>query len=403
MPHRSIAMLDGKVLVDVGSDSSYHGREMSDGERVTLYLLGQCLAAPDGSMIIVDEPELHLHKTLMDKLWNKVEELCPSKFLVYITHDLDFAASRTGAKKIWTQSYDTAGWIWSEIPHEDALPEALILEIIGSRKPILFCEGDLDNTVYQLCFPDLHVVQRGGAEKVIEATKALSENSVLHTLQVYGIVDRDVRSDDEIERLRQHQIYVLDFAEIENLLCMESIVRLIASHLSLDPDETLGKVTQLVLNALNDELEIQIVMRAERRIRYRLSRYSRTTSDQGGLDEGFRILIGSTKVEEIYLDAKQVFRDTIESGNLNTILRVYNRKTLIDRISPTFGLNKGGYLELILRLLKSDKSSELLHALRRALPDLRPDGTSAGAAQSTSQSGVLAGDVSSASNGEDIL
>jgi len=142
MPHRTISLIDGKVLVGKGSKTEYHGKEMSDGERVTLYLLGQCLTAPNGAMVIIDEPELHLHRSLMDKLWNKVEELCPDKTFVYITHDLNFAASRIGARKIWIQSYSGDSWNWKDVPGDEDLPEPLILEIIGNRKPILLCEGD---------------------------------------------------------------------------------------------------------------------------------------------------------------------------------------------------------------------------------------------------------------------
>ena len=168
MPHRSVTLHDGKVVVDKGTPLEYHGKDMSDGERVTLYLLGQCLCAPENSVLIVDEPELHLHKSLMDKLWNKVEELCPNKTLVYITHDLDFAASRAGATKLWVQSYAASAWCWEEVPSDEVLPEALVLELIGNRKPVLFCEGErggLDHTIYQLCYPHLHVVPRGGAYK----------------------------------------------------------------------------------------------------------------------------------------------------------------------------------------------------------------------------------------------
>ena len=52
MPHRSISLHDGKVLVGKGTANEYHAKEMSDGERVTLYLIGQCLTAPAGSMIV---------------------------------------------------------------------------------------------------------------------------------------------------------------------------------------------------------------------------------------------------------------------------------------------------------------------------------------------------------------
>src|SRR5699024_10866208 len=46
MPQREIAFTDGKVLVNKQGEKDYHGKEMSDGERVALYLIGQCLCTP---------------------------------------------------------------------------------------------------------------------------------------------------------------------------------------------------------------------------------------------------------------------------------------------------------------------------------------------------------------------
>ena len=71
----------------------------------------------------------------MSSLWNKIEEARPDCQFVYITHDLDFAASRTNAKKIWAKEFLGEGrWIWEEVPDVDEIPENLVLEIIGSRK-----------------------------------------------------------------------------------------------------------------------------------------------------------------------------------------------------------------------------------------------------------------------------
>lgn len=39
MSHREISFTDGKVMVKKEGDADYHGMEMSDGERVTLYLI----------------------------------------------------------------------------------------------------------------------------------------------------------------------------------------------------------------------------------------------------------------------------------------------------------------------------------------------------------------------------
>lgn len=373
MPHRSITLHDGKVLVGKGTASEYHAKEMSDGERVALYLLGQCLTAPSGSIVIIDEPELHLHRSLMDKLWNKVEELSPDKTIVYITHDLDFAASRAGSRKIWVQSYSNKAWTWRDLPTDEALPEALVIEIAGSRKPILFCEGErggLDHTLYQLCYQNHHVMPRGGSEKVIEAVKALNANAALHTVAASGIVDKDVRTVDEVGALEIQRIRVLQFAEVENLLCNESLVKAVAATLTLDPDSTLAAVTDYVTRAFANELEVQVVLHASRRIRYHLSCYSPTSSDRAGVKTGVDALVASLDVGAILAESESTLRAAISSGRLNAMLEVYNRKSMADQIATCFGLKQGEYRALVLRLLKSERSGQFIRLIQAHLPTL---------------------------------
>lgn len=41
---------------------------MSDGERVIFYLIGQCLAVRENGIVVIDEPELHLNRALLNRL-----------------------------------------------------------------------------------------------------------------------------------------------------------------------------------------------------------------------------------------------------------------------------------------------------------------------------------------------
>lgn len=110
----------------------YKAGSMSDGERVCLYLISQCLITPENHIIVIDEPEIHLHTSIMKKLWDEIERYCPDKTFVYITHDLNFATSRKTATKIWVQSYDGHdNWKISQIEDNDDIPEALFLEVLG--------------------------------------------------------------------------------------------------------------------------------------------------------------------------------------------------------------------------------------------------------------------------------
>jgi len=94
--------------------------------------------------IIIDEPEIHLHRSIMNKIWSELEKGRQDCFFIYITHDTQFAANHKQAKKIWVKSYDGNTWDWAEV-EESNLPEQLLLDILGNRKKVLFVEGDANS------------------------------------------------------------------------------------------------------------------------------------------------------------------------------------------------------------------------------------------------------------------
>jgi hypothetical protein len=119
---------------------------------------------------------------------------------VYLTHDLDFAVTRLDAIKVWLKSYENNQWDWHLILGNEDIPERLLLEIIGSRKPILFVEGDLGSLDYFLfsrLFKNFTVTPCGGHEQVINSTCSFSKLKNLHNLDCKGIIDRDFRKDEK--------------------------------------------------------------------------------------------------------------------------------------------------------------------------------------------------------------
>ena len=101
-PQRSIKIEDSKVIAFKqmeNTDTLYKGNEMSDGERVALYLIAQCLSVPANKVLIVDEPELHLHRSIMNRLWCELEKKRSDCLFIYITHDTNFAALHSQAKR----------------------------------------------------------------------------------------------------------------------------------------------------------------------------------------------------------------------------------------------------------------------------------------------------------------
>lgn len=375
MPQRQISFNDGKVLVKKEGQPDYHGKEMSDGERVTLYLIGQCLCAPENSVLIIDEPEIHIHKALVDKIWNKIEELSQNKLLIYITHDLEFASSRIDANKFWIKNYNgNNSWEWDIVPTDENLPQGLILEILGNRKNVIFSEGEngsLDNTIYQLVYEDFHIIPRAGCDKVIESTKALRANETIHHLNSFGLIDSDYKEEEEKKALLNHGIYTIPVAEIESLFCIEPVLRIIAEHLELDPNQKVDEVIDYLCNALSNEFDVQVSSKTAKIVEYKLGAYSKEGNNLEGVEKGLQTTLARIDIPAIYASTEAKYQEAIDERNLQKLLLIYNRKSLPDRISGIFGLGTGQYGNLLVRLLKGSKKTKLIEALRQVLPNIQ--------------------------------
>jgi ABC-type glutathione transport system ATPase component len=131
LPHRQA----GKITVKPPSAPSNHydASELSDGERVIFYLIGQVLLTKPKSLVIVDEPELHVNRAILAKLWDAIEAARSDCAFIYLTHDIEFTVTRRSATKFALHSYlkqgNTEQWELDEIPADTGIPEDVITRI----------------------------------------------------------------------------------------------------------------------------------------------------------------------------------------------------------------------------------------------------------------------------------
>ncbi|WP_122670430.1 DUF4435 domain-containing protein [Pseudomonas viridiflava] len=375
LPHRQISLIDGTVKVgNSKDDTTYLGKEMSDGEKVALYLMGQCLVAPAQSIFIVDEPEIHLHTSIMQSLWNKLEEAKPDCLFIYITHDLNFASTRVSATNIWIKEYDGKScWNWQLAPDNQELPESLILELIGSRKTIIFVEGEKggkDHAIYQSIFKTYNIVPRNGCQKVIDSVKSMRSNSDFHHLTVYGIIDRDYRTDQEILGLKALGVHTIDVAEIENILLNEATLTMVAVNQHLDPVDTITKALTIAKDLLSRDIEHQISLRTCRALENSLSRIDNKTIGLSNIQSMAAKMLEPSEIEKLYTQNNILYTALLTSDNLDEILKHFNHKGLLPNICAAFELGKNGYEKLVLRMLNSDQREEIIQGFTKYVPSL---------------------------------
>ena len=218
-----------RKLIPKKNAKEYDLNSMSEGEKVSLFYIIVTLFAPKDAYIIIDEPETFLHPSIYNRLWYLLEEYRKDCRFIYISHNLEFISSRNSHSIYWCKKYDgNKDWDLKKISGElEGIPKELVIELLGARKNILFCEGNkesLDYKVYTTLFEnEIVVIPVDGHKDVINYTKAFNK-STLFDGNVYGIIDRDYHGEETLKKYEENNVYHLDFNEIEMFLITKEIL-----------------------------------------------------------------------------------------------------------------------------------------------------------------------------------
>lgn len=373
-PHREIDVKDGKVIARCkrgGQTFEYKGREMSDGERVALYLMAQALCVPSSKTIIIDEPEIHLHPSIMNRLWTCIEKERQDCLFIYITHDTRFAANHSGSKKIWIKEFDGQHWMWEEIK-DSMLPEQMLLDILGNRKPVLFVEGTADSydtKLYSEVFKNYHVVPCGSCSCVISWTKAMRDTIQLHDFDCYGIIDRDYRSEYEIESYKTEGIYTIAVAEVENLLLVPELLEVVNDILGFPDTSRVEQIERYIIeDRFRNEINRQICETVVSEVKYKLSVADISKKNEAEAKQSLDTLFRQISYENIKQHQENRYREIDEAKDYRQVLSVFNRKSLIYSVGHYFGLENKSYCEFVLRQLKTTNAQRIIEAISKYVP-----------------------------------
>ena len=374
LPQRKLRLSDSKFLATVeqnGNIIEYSSTQMSDGERAVLYLAAQVLCVPENKILIIDEPEIHLHRSIMNRLWKTLEEYRPDCLFIYITHDTQFAAMHGHADKIWIKEFDGYKWEFEEI-RNDNLPEELLIDILGSRSKILFVEGEngsYDSELYTMLYPNYLVISCGSCSQVIARTKAFRATPSLHEFEVYGLIDRDYRSDNEIGTYKRDNIYTLQIAEVENLFIVEELVRFMARHLGKNADEVFSAVSDFVINMkYANMINCQICQSVVAEIKYQLSCIDISSKNVADAKTTLNEALSAISYDSIKKEQETKFHAALSEKDYKSILRVFNAKELSKNIGKFIGLDNKQYTSTVINLLRGNCKKQIIEAIVPYLP-----------------------------------
>ena len=270
---------DGSIRARYPQRNSFSAIDMSDGERNAMILAGHVITAGSGTIFLIDEPERHLHRSItqpfLSALFDLRSEDCA---FIIATHEIDLPVGNPDAQVLMLRSCQWGGgvaWDAEILKSNDQLPEELKRAILGSRKRILFVEGDSDNSLdfplYTTLFPDISVIPKGSCEEVQKAVLGVRGSSDLHDVEAFGLIDRDNREDEDVKRLEEKGVFALEVYSAEALYYCSDAITAVASRqaesLGEEKNKFIESARQEAIQGLDEEADRMVARRCERRTR----------------------------------------------------------------------------------------------------------------------------------------
>ncbi len=391
-PGRELLWRDWKPLVrsvTSGSSIEYSGNQMSDGEKAALYLAGRVISAEPG-IIVIDEPETHLHLLLAIRLWNILEKARSDLRFVYVTHDLPFALSRQNPRFVLASP--TAGLrvldFDDDLPNDvaEALLGAASLSFYASR--VIFCEGEetsIDAKLYNAWFSTRDTVVRsvGSCQMVLRCVEALRTSKIASSLTPEGIIDRDFHPAQFLKALPDG-IYALKVHEVESLLCLADIVAAVAIHLGRSFSRE--RYLQILAGNVTDSERHKVVIeRWKRRLEPNLIGLISTISTRPKpLDDIVKDIPAifdhtswSFSPEKILEEEKQRVESVSPISSIDEFLALLPGKKFIAAVAKMLNITDKGYVELVINALNGAEGAiaDLGFKLRQILKSYLPNET----------------------------
>ena len=363
-----------------GFSNSYSMAQMSDGERNAVILAANVLTVDSGTALLIDEPERHLHRSIIEPYLSALIAQRKDCYFIISTHELALPICNPEAPVLIVRScaWDGAtptGWEARLLQGDTNLPEDIRRAILGARKRVLFVEGKpegLDLQLYSALFTGISIVPVGSCDNVIKAVIGLRDSHEHHDVESFGLVDGDNRSRDEIEDLEGKSIYALNQYSVESIYYCSDSMNAVAKRQA----ESLGVAADGMVKAARDAAIASLSQGGvDERMAARLCEGDVREQIRSQSPDWKAIMNGSDVSIQVGTDGRfkeelTYLRKLLENEDIEKMISRYpvRESDALGEITKQFSLSKANYEKTLLSRIRHD--GELAEQLRKRVGSL---------------------------------
>ena len=261
---------EGTFRFTKGTSRGFHFKNLSGGEKTAFDLILDLAVASreyDDSVFCIDEPESHLHTKLQAKLLTVLYDVLPKKCqLMLATHSVGMIRK---ARNIEREIPGSVAFLDFDrdfdqpVVIEPVKPDRrfwnnvyrVALDDLGdllAPERVIICEGEPLNAyagashshdarcyqkIFEAEFPETEFIPGGSGDEVACDRRGIAYalRSLTRGIDVVRLIDRDDRSDDEVEQLvASDTVRVLRRRNLESYLFDDEVLSALASKVGVD-------------------------------------------------------------------------------------------------------------------------------------------------------------------------
>jgi ABC-type cobalamin/Fe3+-siderophores transport system ATPase subunit len=368
-----------EIMATRNGSTPYSIAKLSDGERNAILIAANVLTVSPGTLVLIDEPERHLHRSIISPLLSLLLKERPDCSFVVSTHETLLPVDNPKSRVLLTRgcvyegdrvtSYDI-----DILESTEAIDDDLKRTILGERRKIVFVEGvehSLDKPLYSLLFPNASIVAKANCREVENAVVGIRGADELHWVKPFGLVDNDASEPERIETLQGKGVIPLNVYSVECIYYHPDVQKLAGEKLAT----VVGGSLEEKLKQANEDALKSIRQNAEH-LSNRIAEKAARAQVFSLLPRKGEIAAGGKRTTE--LDFQNIAKEEatrlqalIDSGDFVGVLKRYpiRESPALDAIAKALNFaNRAQYEGAVRKLLADDP--ERVKLVRRLLGSL---------------------------------